>query len=145
MTSYAGGARTYGGALRKLNAQLKEIEPNLQKEFKAEMKDVVTKAAFRIGLRFPFRTGRASRSVKAGQTTSATYIKMGGSYAPYAPWLDFGGVLKPTGDRHNMQSREVIAGGRYLYPGIADTRKEVEKEMGKVIDRAAKRSGFNQL
>jgi hypothetical protein len=71
----------------------------------------------------PTRSGKARKSIKARSTQTAAKITSGGNKAPYMPWLDYGGAV----GRERSIKRPFIAGGRYVYPALAATRKQVEE------------------
>lgn len=71
----------------------------------------------------PVRTGKAKKSIKARSTQTAARITSGGNKAPYMPWLDYGGAVGPN----RSVKRPFFADGRYVYPALKSTRKQVEE------------------
>lgn len=84
----------------------------------------------------PVRSGRAKKSIKARSTQTAAKITSGGNKAPYMPWLDYGGRV----GRNRSIKRPFIGDGRYVYPALAETRKQVEEafraELAVIADAA---------
>lgn len=114
----------------------------LQKNFRDRIKTVADDVAADARQRVPIRTGRARRAVKAGVSGNKAYIQEGGNAAPYARWLDFGGVLKPTGGRKNTISRPVIKGGRYLYPAVAANQDRIRRGAEQAFEDTARQLGL---
>lgn len=102
----------------------------------------------------PYGKGEAIRSLQAVTPTALTagisYPAGGtpweGEPADYYPWLDFGGS---TGRGHEDRvggsgsiQRPVVAGGRYLYPAIAESMHFVTEFGTSAIVKVAQRNGF---
>lgn len=105
--------------LRDVQRWFAEFEPALQPVLRDELwKAADTTVKWAIVSRVPQRSGDAAASVRASSTARSVFINAGGSKAPYFPWLDFGGTLRPTGRRYNTITRARIQRGRYVYPGI---------------------------
>lgn len=128
---------------RRFSQMLAAIEPNLQKELAGELKDVAETVAVRVRARMPSRTGRARSSVKSGANRTGAYVQEGRKAVPYVPWLDFGGVLKPVGGRHNTIRRDRVKGGRYLYPEINRQQDEVERGAQDAVQSALRKAGWS--
>jgi hypothetical protein len=64
---------------------------------------------------------------------------MGGSRAPYAPWLDFGGQGRVPG---RPGPRPFIREGRYVYKGLAVHRDEITERMSVAFSDLARQAGF---
>lgn len=71
--------------------------------------------------RAPQRTGKLKRSIKARATQTGASVAMGGARVPYAPWVDYGGTIRPRG--HPIR-RTFIKTGRILYPALKAKRAE---------------------
>lgn len=135
---------TYVGGLRDLSRKLKAIDPALEKELRGTLRSIAARVASKTRARVPVRTGRARASVRSGANASAAWVAEGKASVPYMGWLDFGGVLKPTGGRRNTISRPVLKEGRYLYPSVAADRVETVRDVRKAMDEAARKAGFNE-
>lgn len=134
-------------ALRKLYP---ELVPELRTELKqAVMLTTVPRARSLIEADKPATvrprrsTGRAARSVRATSGGNVVFIVGGGARVPYFGWRDFGGDLKPVGQRHNKQSRPFMQRGRYLYRAVDDTSVALTRAAGSAFDRAARKAGWN--
>lgn len=123
----------------ELQKALREIDKELPKELAAglaEAADIVARAARQ---KMPVKTGRAVASVKVRKQQRGAALAYGGSKAPYAPWLDFGGSV----GRHKSIHRPVITGGRYIYPALKEHDVEVRAKVDEVLERMAKKAGFD--
>ena len=129
--------------LRKLSRALKQIDPELQKAFKGDMKVVAERVASRVRARVPRRSGRAASSVKGGADMKSAYVQGGKKTVPYYGWLEFGGTLRPTGGRRNEIHRPVDRDGRYLWPTVTESRDESLKAAAEAADKAARDAGIN--
>jgi hypothetical protein len=61
------------------------------------------------------RSGRARSSIKARSGQRTADVVIGGSRAPYTPWIDFGGEGKRRG---RPAGRPFVREGRYVYRGL---------------------------
>lgn len=125
--------------LVELQRALKQIDPDLQKELKGRLKRIGDKVRDRVRSKMPKRTGRARASVRSGATNTGAYVVHGKASTPYTPWLDFGGTLKATGGRRNVQHRPVLREGRYLYPSIEELAPETRAEALEAFQATARR------
>jgi hypothetical protein len=117
--------------LRELNRSLKELDKQILKDLRVELVDVAEVVVHEAQSNVPVKSGRALSSIKAGADAKGAFVQGGRSTVPYYAWLDFGGVLRPTGGRRNTITREVLKKGRYLYPAI-------DKHFDKVTSGAVK-------
>lgn len=135
------GVRVDG--LKELRRALGRIDPSLQKSLRSRLKDVGDRVADRARGLMPSRSGRARSSVKAGVSGNRAYVQGGRKTVPYYGWLDYGGVLKPTGRRRNTISRPVAKQGRYLYPAIESSRALIERGASEAFDETKRELGLN--
>lgn len=129
--------------LTEVRKALHDIDPNLQKALRVRFRVIAQKVADRARSKMPSRTGKARSAVRAGATASTAYVATGKASVPYTPWLDFGGVLKPVGKRHNTQVRPRIKDGRYLYPAIHELQPQLENEAAEALNKTAADVGLN--
>lgn len=87
----------------------------------------------------PSVSGRARGSLKAQSTRTSARVAVGGSKAPYYPWLDFGGEGRIKG---RPAKREFIKGGRYLYPTLAKQAGPIGKLLQEGIIATAQGAGL---
>lgn len=130
--------------LKELRRSLGQIDKTLQKNLRGRLKGIGDKVAANARGRMPKRTGRAAGSVKAGVSGNNAYVQTGKASVPYAAWLDWGGVLKPTGARRNTISRPRIKGGRYLYPAIERMQPQTQREALEAFNETARELGLKQ-
>lgn len=126
----------------ELSRDLKKIEPGLQKEFRNDLRPLGVEVANEVKSSMPSITGTARSSVRSGVTNKGAYVKEGKATAPYVGWLDFGGVLKPTGLRRNTITRTRVKSGRYLYPAIERKRQEINRVAVAAVQKAARKAGW---
>lgn len=126
------GLKEFQGAVRQVD---RALGPALRKGLN-EVAQIVVDAAVPL---VPVRSGDAAGSIKAGSTQRAANIKVGGSAAPYFPWLDFGGR---TG-RNKSVKRPFIQRGRYIYPSLASKKDETHDKLDEVLRRLATDAGFD--
>lgn len=128
----------------KLSRDLAKISPELRGEFRDELRPVAGQVASGVKTVMPVRTGAARGTVRPGVTNKGAYVKVGSKAVPYVGWLEFGGVLKPTGRRFNTQRRPVVKRGRYLRPTIDRYRDEINRAAIAAVDGAARIAGWNR-
>lgn len=119
------GVRVEG--LARLRRNLKELDGELPKQLTARLKAIAETVAEDARSRVPVRTGRAQRSIKALASGSTAGVRGGQKSVPYYGWLDFGGKIVQRKMRRVLR-REVIKGGRYMYPALAANHERVAKE-----------------
>lgn len=128
--------------LVELQRALKNLEPEVQKHLKSRLKKVGELVKRRVQSKMPVRSGKARSSVRVGVTNTGAYVAHGKASAPYTPWLDFGGQLKPIGGRKNTQNRPVLREGRYLYPAIEETAPQTRAAALKAFEETAREVGL---
>lgn len=115
----------------------------LQKNFRKRMVKVgETVLVPSIQAKMPVKTGRARSTVKAGASGNTAYVQEGSPAVPYPKWLDFGGVLKPTGGRHNTITRPKVQGGRYLHPTVREKRPAITDAAADAFNDTARELGL---
>lgn len=127
--------------LRELQQALRRIDKNVEKELKNSLREAAKVVAEATAQKVPKRTGRAAASVKPRSTGRGASIALGGSRAPYYPWLDFGGSTKVPGAGNRVQ-RDRVQGGRYLYPALTEKNAEVLEIVDEAMERLAERHGI---
>lgn len=124
--------------LAQFRKALGAVDPALPKALRDKLKPIGERIATRARSGMPRRSGRAAGSVKSGVSGNRAYVQIGKAAVPYAPWLDFGGTLRPTGGRRNTIVRPKVQGGRYLYPAIEAMRTQTEHAASQAFDEAAR-------
>lgn len=125
--------------LKDLQKALRDIDRDLPKELAAglaEASEIVVRAA---SAKVPFVSGAARASMKPRKQQRGAAIAVGGTKAPYYPWLEWGGAV----GRNRSVKRPFIRKGRYLYPTLAEKSPEVKAKVDEVLERLAIRAGFN--
>jgi hypothetical protein len=117
---------------------LKQIDPQLQKDFRQEILPIAQKVAADAAGRVPSRSGRAKGSIRAGVSGNNAYVQGGRSTVPYYGWLDFGSrTAKADGNPATGPWKGSGVGparGRFIYPAIDANRDDIEREAAKAID-----------
>lgn len=133
--------------LRDLQRGLNQLEQKAGPELRKELNEVAEIVLASARVRVPRRTGAAAGSMKVGSTQRAAQIKVGGSKAPYYPWLDFGGSVgrghRPGVAGSGSVKRPLVDGGRYVYPALREKRPEVVRRVDELIERLAASAGFD--
>jgi hypothetical protein len=137
--------------VRDLQKALKQMDTGMEKALKNEFLDIAESVA--SGVRSKVvkgPTGRASASVKARASNRGASIAVGGTKAPYYPWLDFGGSVgrghqpgKPWSGAIRRDWKGVPVGkGRWLYPTITEHRDDIVDQTDDALERLARQAGF---
>lgn len=134
----ANDAKVEVRGIKDLSKALREIDKDLPKELGAGLAEAAAIVADAARPKVPQRTGKAAASIKVRKQQRGAALAVGGSKAPYFPWLDFGGK---TG-RNNSVRRPFVPGGRYIYPTLADKREQVNAKVDEVMARLAEKAGF---
>ncbi|MFJ8685055.1 HK97 gp10 family phage protein [Micromonospora wenchangensis] len=125
------GLKEFSKALRKMDAEL-------PKGLRLAMNDAAGLVIDYAKPKIPRRTGQAAGTLKAKSTRTAARIGMGGSRAPYMPWLDFGGKV----GRKRSVVRPFLKEGRYVYRGLAARRPQITEVMERGIRDLARQAGL---
>jgi hypothetical protein len=124
--------------LNEFRKGLRGMDRGLPKSVRVALNDVADVLIDATRPKIPRRTGAAAASLKAQSTQSAARISVGGTKAPYYPWLDFGGK---TGRRKSVV-RPFYRSGRYIYPTLAEQREAIQDAMLKALAQLAATNGI---
>jgi len=124
--------------IRELSRAFKRVDAELPKEMKAAFLRIAGTVADVARGKVPVISGKAASSIKPRASARGASIVFGGTVAEYYPWLDFGGRV----GRNKSIVREVIPGGRYVYPAIASQKDETAAAVEKAVDQVARHAGF---
>lgn len=140
----ANDAKVEVQGIKELQRSLKQIDRELPKELAAGLAEASQIVVTAMGPKIPQRSGDAARSVKVKKDQRSASIAVGGSKAPYYPWLDFGGRVGRgrTGKGTGSAYRPVLKEGRYLYPSLREKRPEVNAKVDEVLGKMAEKAGF---
>lgn len=143
--------------IKDLQKSLREIDRDLPKELAAGLAEAAEIVAAAARPKVPHRHGHARGSIKARKQQRGAAIAVGGTKAPYFPWLDFGGTVgkgrkqagvskKRAGGAYGGTAGSVkrpwMPEGRYIYPTLREKRDEVNAKVDEVLARLAVRAGF---
>lgn len=124
--------------LKEFSKGLRQLDAELPKGLRIALNDAVTLVIDYARPKIPRRSGRAAATLKAKSTRTQARISMGGSRAPYMPWLDFGGKVGPK----KSVERPFLKDGRYVYKGLAERRGQITDVMERGIRDVARRAGL---
>ena len=125
--------------LANLNRSLRRISSDAPKGLRLALNSAADTLIAETRREIPRRTGKASNSLKAASTRTSVRIRIGGSKAPYYPWLDWGGK---TG-RGKKTVRPFIREGRYLYPTLRRERAKIEGAITRALAGLVEDSGLD--
>jgi hypothetical protein len=126
--------------LREFQRALKAMDADLPKQLRLVLNEAADVVLDYARPRVPTKTGRARSSLKARSSQREVRIAVGGTKAPYYPWLDFGGEGKRRG---RPAARPFVRAGRYLYPGLAANHEQVTEIMSRGLTELAKSAGLD--
>jgi hypothetical protein len=125
--------------LRELQRDLRLIDKTMPRELRKANKAAAEIVAVEARKRTPVHSGRARRSLVARAEQRSASVKGGGARVPYFAWLDFGGSV----GRNKSVHREVIKGGRIIYPALAAKREQVADEYEELLAGVFRLAGLN--
>jgi len=125
--------------MKEFQRALRDMDRGLPKQVRLILNEATALVIDYARPRIPSVSGRAKGSVKARSSQREARVAIGGSRAPYMPWLDFGGEGKRKG---RPPARPFIKKGRYLYPGLEATRDEVTAKMSEGLVALGRSAGL---
>lgn len=97
--------------LREFSRAVAAADKGLKKEIRLALNEAADLVVGKSKPVFPALTGRAASTIRAASTQKASRVRLGGSRAPYGPWLEFGGRV----GRNQSIQRRYVREGRYVY------------------------------
>jgi hypothetical protein len=125
--------------LKEFQRALRDMDKALPKQIRLILNDATALVIDTARPRMPSKTGRARGSLKARSSQREARVALGGTRAPYTPWLDFGGEGKVKG---RPPARPFIKKGRYLYPALESRRDEITERMSEGLDQLGRDAGL---
>lgn len=132
-------ARIEVKGIKELQKSLRDIDKTLPKELAAGLAEAAQIVLSAAQPKVPYLTGAAQGSMKVRKSQRSASIAVGGTKAPYFPWLDFGGRVGPTKETR----RPFLHEGRFIYPTLREKRGEVNAKIDEVMKRLAAQNGFD--
>jgi hypothetical protein len=126
--------------LREFQKALRGMDNGLPKQLRLVLNEAAQIIVTYDQHTMPRRTGRAIASVKARSSQREARVAVGGSRAPYVPWLDFGGEGRRKG---RPGRRPFISEGRYTYKGLRVHHDDITDIMSAGLTELAKSSGLD--
>lgn len=124
--------------LAQLRKSLKDSETGSPTMVRLALNDAAQIVVSVAKPRIPRDSGTAAGTLKAASTATKSQIKVGGTKAPYYPWLDFGGS---TG-KHKSVHRPFLRSGRYIYPAYSQERLNIMKLLEKRLTQVVTDAGL---
>lgn len=122
---------------------LRQIDPQLAKDFRQEILPIARRVADDARGRVPQKSGRAAGSIRGGVSGNNAYVAGGKKAVPYYGWLDFGSRRPVKGNPRSQGpwsgSGRGPKGGRFIYPAIAANREDIAKQAAEAIDNIIER------
>jgi hypothetical protein len=125
--------------LREFQRSLRDVDAGLPKALRLALNDATGLVVDYAQAHIERDSGAARGSLKARSSQREARIAMGGSRAPYAPWLDFGGQGRVPG---RPGPRPFLREGRYVYKGLAVHRADITERMSVAFTDLARQAGF---
>lgn len=124
--------------LAEFSRNLKTLDRNLPKALRVAFNQCADIVVNQARPAVPSKSGRASGSVRAKSTQTASRVSGGGNRAPYYPWLDFGGRV---GRNHSIK-RPFLKDGRYIYAAFFANRTKYKDAMEDALVQVAAQAGI---
>lgn len=124
--------------LAELNRALRSISNEAPKQLRLAGNEAAQIVVDWAAARIPVKTGRARAALRASSTRTESRVQGGNARVPYYPWLDFGGRV---GRKKSIQ-RQFLKGGRFIFPGLAANREQVEALLEQALVKAAEAGGM---
>lgn len=123
--------------LAQFNRDLRKLSADLPKALRLAHNEAAQIVVNYAQPKVPTKSGKAARSVKAKSTRTESRVVGGSKRVPYYPWLDFGGRVGPK----RSVRRPFEKSGRYIYPGFARNRDEVDEVLVGALIGVAREAG----
>jgi hypothetical protein len=125
--------------LREFQRALKDVEAGFPRQLRLIFNEATGLIVDYSKAHIEVRSGRAKASIKARSSQRTAAVAIGGSRAPYTPWLDFGGEGRRRG---RPAARPFIREGRYVYRGLRLHHDDITTVMAKGIAELANAAGL---
>ncbi len=131
--------------LRELSSAFRAVDRDLPKQLRVEFKGIAEHVIGVAQGKMEFGGGEAANSLRPRATQKGAGIAFPaggkpweGVKAAYYPWLDFGGTV----GKGRRVKRDRVKGGRYVYPAIAESGKEIAEQVDDAVETVAERARF---
>jgi hypothetical protein len=125
--------------LREFQRALKDVDAGLPRQIRLVLNEAGGLIVDYTRAHIEVRSGRAKGSIKLQSSQRAARVAIGGSRAPYTPWLDFGGEGRRRG---RPPARPFIREGRYVYRGLRIHHNDITDLMTKGLTELARSAGL---
>lgn len=125
--------------LKEFQRSLREVDAGFPKQLRLIFNEATGLIVDYSRAHIAVRSGRAKASIKARSSQRTAAVAIGGSRAPYTPWLDFGGEGRRRG---RPSARPFIREGRYVYRGLRLHRDDITALMAKGMTELARSAGL---
>jgi hypothetical protein len=133
--------------LRELQASLKAIDGESQKQLRLVLNEAAAVVVKIAKPRTPTLTGAARDSIRVASTQRTAQVRGGSARVPYFGWLDYGGNVgrgRHSGGRNGSGSihRTFIKGGRIVYPAYYSQKANIDKLLAQRLDELIEAHGL---
>lgn len=129
------------GGLAQLSRALKAVDNEAPKRLRIGLNQAAELLIQHTRPKVPTVSGKARASIKARSTRTSARVAVGGTRAPYFPWLDFGGQGRVAG---RPPARTFYREGRYVYPTLAEIRPQIEQLLQDAIADVVSSAGLQE-
>jgi hypothetical protein len=134
-----GRARIETAGLIEFQRALKQIDADLPKQLRLVLNEAAGIIVDYSKGHIEVKSGRAKGSIRAQSSQRKAAVAIGGSRAPYVPWLDFGGEGRVRG---RPGKRPFIAEGRYVYRGLRLHNEDITALLARGLTELAATAGL---
>ena len=133
------GAYIEIAGIKEFQKSLRQMDADLPKQIRLVLNEATGIVVGYAQAHIEVRSGRAKASLKARSSQREATVALGGSRAPWAPWLDFGGQGRKPG---RPAPRTFIKEGRYVYRGLRLHNEDITEVMTKGLVALATAAGL---
>lgn len=132
-------ARIETAGLVEFQKALRQIDTDLPKQLRLVLNEAAGVIVDYSKAHIEVKSGRARGSIRAQSSQRKAAVAIGGTRAPYVPWLDFGGEGRRRG---RPAARPFIREGRYVYKGLRIHNEDITDLLAKGLTDLASAAGL---
>lgn len=129
-------AEPFDMAVARLNASLRAIQRDIEKELTSELRRIGNEArdVVRGSNKPPYRTGRTRKGIKTSVRRKTEVALV--SNLPQAPVWEFGGTIKPRGVPIEIPTTNFVRGP------VLELSEDIDERIADAFDEVVHRHGF---
>lgn len=132
--------------LKELRKALKDVDPELQKQLRVELKKVAEIVATDARSKAAGFSRRAADTIRATSSGDKVLIRGGESKLAWYGWADFGSRTPVSGNPRSVGpwagSGAGPARGRFIYAALDDKFDEVVQAVDDAVNEATRKAGL---